>query len=46
MGHGCDQADLRHDPWGWLCPSLAEPQTLHRQSGWSATGCVSTGAIP
>jgi hypothetical protein len=46
MGHGCDHADLRHDPWGWRCLSLAEPQTLHRESGWSATGCVSTGAIP
>ena len=33
-------------PWGVPRPSLAAPQTLHRQWGWSDTGCVPTGAIP
>jgi hypothetical protein len=45
MGYGCDQADLRRDPCGWPCPSLAEPQTLRHQPGWPATGCGPTGAI-
>ena len=40
------QADRRRAPWGVPRPSLAAPQTLHRQWGWSDTGCVPTGAIP
>ena len=39
-------ADRRRAPWGVPRPSLAAPQTLHRQWSWSDTGCVLTGAIP
>ena len=36
----------RRAPWGVPRPSLAEPQTLHCQWGWSDTGCDLTGSIP
>jgi hypothetical protein len=39
-------ADRRRAHWGVPLHSLAAPQTLHRQWGWSDTGCVPTGAIP